>query len=517
MPQSPQSSEALAKRFGGTAVPDAAQFGGKQVETTQTAPSQLPNVLFGVPGGAVPGTPQNGLAMLLELFKGAGKQAGETAVNLGGLVQKIPGVSSLTDTLYGTPGVSQASFAPNSPIREDLKRTNPVQQAGATIEQTAEFMVPSAAAERFAATLAGQLPAAVPRLLPSMAAQGASNSAVAALQGSDPTVAGITGVVTPPAVRGAVTGVKAIGNLAEPLVRAAIKPTVTALRQIAGASREGLDAKASQLVKFIIENRVTSPDKALNIFKESEQELQRLLTAKNPPTDAPQRAMRYLEALERNAAKQGLPTEDVAILRTKMGELLENSMGKDVVTMVPQPHPTLINPTTNQPFTVLVPQTSRVLRTDVTATEALDSARASSRWQTRKQWGEQKGTSIEATKAVERGQRDAIKAAVPEARPILQREGQAIQVGKVLDRMQLRQANREAVSMPAQFVGAVEMTQGKLPVLAFASNWLRNNGLKAGIYADMLRKAVSSGNAKEAAWLLERLGVSVPPAAAGAR
>ena len=47
------------------------------------------------------------------------------------------------------------------------------------------------------------------------------------------------------------------------------------------------------------------------------------------------------------------------------------------------------------------------LRTDVMADEALESARASSKWTTRKQWGEQKGTRIEAGKAVERAQRDA--------------------------------------------------------------------------------------------------------------
>jgi hypothetical protein len=343
-----------------------------------------------------------------------------------------------------------------------------------------------------------------------MAAQGATGAAVATAQGGDPTSAAISGAVAPAAVRGAVGVARAVGRAAEPLVRAAIKPTVTAMRQVAGGGpRAGLDEKASRLVKFIIDNKVTTADKARAIFDDAEKELQRVLTAKNPPTDAPQRALRYLQALERSAQRQGLGAEDVATIRGAMSDLLEGSMGKTVTTMVPKPHPTLVDQY-GQPITTQVAQTSRALRTDVTAAESLDSARASGQWQTRKSWGEQKGAGKEAAKAVERAQRDAVKTAVPDAKPLLQRESQAIQAREVLDRMAFRQGNREAVSLPAHVLAAGELASGRVPVLAYASNWLRNNGLKAGIYADALRKAIESGNAQQTARILERIGVAVP-------
>jgi hypothetical protein len=477
------------------------------------APPQMPSAYQ--MATAIPGSPAQTFAILAEILKGGLKGAGETAVNLGSLVHKIPGVSGAVDALYGTHGVSQAAFGADSPVRQDLKAANTAQSVGKGIEQAAEFMIPAGGAQRVATTVASHLPKYT-RLLPHMAAQGATSAAVTTAQGGDPTKAAITGAVAPAVVRGAMGTARAIGNTAEPLVRAAIKPTVTAMRQVSGASGARLDAKAAQLVKFIVENKVTTADKARAIFDEAEKELQRVLTAKNATTDAATRAQRYLESLERSASRQGLAADDVATVRNAMAELLEGNMGKDVVKMVPTPHATLVDQY-GKPLTVLTPQTSRALRTDITATEALDSARASGQWSTKKQWGEQKGAQTEATKTVERAQRDAVKAAVPEAKPLLQREGHAIQARDVLDRMAFRQGNRDAVSLPAHVMAAGEIASGRVPLLAYASNWLRNNGLKAGIYAADLRKAVDSGNAQQAARILERIGVALPPALAGGR
>jgi hypothetical protein len=453
--------------------------------------------------------------VLTDFMTGAAKGAGETAVNLGGLLHQVPGVSAGVDMLYGSPGLSQASFAPESPIRTDLQATNTSQAVGKGTERVAEFILPSARAEQFATSIATHLPRGA-RVLPHMAAQGATGAAVATAQGADPMTAGITGAIAPAAVRGVVGAARAIGNQAEPLVRAAIKPTVTAMRQVAGGNRAGLDQKASQLVRFIIDNKVTTAERAQSIFDDAERELQRLLTSRNPPTDAAMRADRYLKALERSASKQGLPADDVAAIRNAAADLLEGSMGKDVVTMVSMPHPTLVDQF-GKPLMVQVPHTVRQLRTDVPAAEVMDSARASSQWQTRKQWGEQKGATTEAKKTVERAQRDAVKVAVPEAKNLLKTESQAIQSRDVLDRMAFRQANREAVSFPAQVTGTAEVLSGRVPVMAAASNWLRNNGMKAGIYVDALKRAVETGNAQNAAWALERLGVGLPPAVAGAR
>ena len=71
-------------------------------------------------------------------------------------------------------------------------------------------------------------------------------------------------------------------------MQAAIKPTVTALKRISGGG--GLDAKARTLIRFIIDNRLTTPEKARTLFEDTERELQRVLSAQNAPTDAATRA-----------------------------------------------------------------------------------------------------------------------------------------------------------------------------------------------------------------------------------
>jgi len=285
-------------------------------------------------------------------------------------------------------------------------------------------------------------------------------------------------------------------NLSERAVQAAVKPTVSALKRISGAMGEGLDAKAKSLVRFIIDNRLTTPDKAQKLIVSAEQDLQRALSVKNAPTDAATRAARYIEALKRSASKQAMPADDVALLEKASAELLNGPMGKDVIKLV------------QDESGQWVPEVSRKLRDTVPAKEALVSARASSRWSTNKQWGEQKGTTMEAQKAVERAQRDAVKDAVPGAREALGTQAKAIKAQEVLDRMQQRTANRDAVSLPAHVVGAAEIASGKVPLMAFAANWLRNNQMKVGIWGDRLAKAIKANNVAEVSEILSRLGAT---------
>jgi len=109
-------------------------------------------------------------------------------------------------------------------------------------------------------------------------------------------------------------------------------------------------------------------------------------------TDAPQRAQRYLAALERSAAKQGLPADDVAIIRGKAQELLNDSpLSTSVTRPAMQPSPNGLVGPNGQPAMVPSHVTTRELRTDVTPDEALDLARGSAKWSNSKSWGEQKG------------------------------------------------------------------------------------------------------------------------------
>jgi len=444
--------------------------------------------------------PLHPYARITEGLKGAAKEVGARAVNLGRIVHQIPGVSRV---LGDIPDDAESTLG--------LTPSNPEQEIGGKVEQIAEFMIPAAAAERTALAVASKVAPLLGRAAPvasRAALQGGTSAGVATAQNGDPLSAGVMGAAVPAAGVVANAASRGLRSGAEGLVRSAIKPTVTAMKRIAGASKEGLDAKAEGLVRFIIDNRLTTPNRALNLVTESERELQRILSVKNAPTDAPQRAARYLATLERNAAKQGLAADDVAQLRNAAAEMLEGGMGKDVVTMVPKPHPTLVQPN-GQPFMVMTPQTSRALRTDVMADEALESARASSKWSTRKQWGEQKGTRMEAGKAVERAQRDAVKDAVPETRAVLATQGKALQTKDILDRMKFREGNRDAVSLPAHVVAAGEMASGRVPLMAFAANWLRNNQMKAGVGADALSKAIQRNDVRAVSEMLSRFGVAV--------
>ena len=226
-------------------------------------------------------------------------------------------------------------------------------------------------------------------------------------------------------------------------------------------------------------------------------------------TDAPQRAERYLDALKRSAAKQGLGAEDVAAIVRKQRELLKSSpLSEDVTTTVMKPSPSGLVGPNGQPVQVPTSVKSRALRTDVSPGEALDIARSTSRWSTRKQWGEQKGAAVEAEKAVERAARDAVKASVPGAKEQLQTQGKAITAKKILDRKAFREANRDAVSLPAHVVGAAELAQGRVPILAMAANWLRNNQLKAGVWADQLASALKRNDVKTVTRLMNRIGGS---------
>lgn len=436
-----------------------------------------------------------------DLAIGAAKGAANTAIGAGELAHDyLPGVSAVNEAIYGElpPNVFQSA-------REQFATpANPTQQIGFAGEQAAEYLVPAAAGERLAAKAHSLLARTATR----SGVGAGTNAGVAAAQGTDPTTAALFGGAVPAAASAAHGVVRTVGATAPRLVRSAIKPTVTAMKQTAGASRSGINAQADRLVRFILDNEITTPQQAQALIEDAEREIQRLAGGFRGATDAPQRAQRYLQALERSAAKQGLPSDDVAIIRHKAKELLDASpLSEDVATMRLRDSPSGLVDPSGRPAQVEVAETTRALRTDVAPDEALEIARGSSRWSTRKKWGEQKGAATEADKAVERASRDAVKTAVPETKPLLARQGQAIETRNVLDRMAFREANREPVSPFDVMTGAVEMSHGNAPVLSMGRAWLRDNKLKAGIWAKRLEKALDRRDAGEVSSILARFGV----------
>lgn len=471
-----------------------------------------------------------------DLGVGALKGAAGTAVGLGSLfTQYVPGVSAAVDALYqlaGYPVDSKRMTADPATVRSSLglDPSNRVQSVGRGVEQVGEFFIPGAQAEKTAASIAARIAPNAPKALravaelaPHIATQAGASGAVTAVQGGDARVGAVSGAVGPVLSAGAARAAQAIGDSAIPLVRAAIKPTVTAMKQQSGASVTGISTQANALAKFIVDKRLTTPDKAEAIIVDAERELQRLVQGVTTPTDTPQRAARYLDALKRSAAKQGLGASDVAAIVGKQRELLKSSpLSEDVFTTVMKPSPSGLVTPSGQPVMVPTQVKSRALRTDVAPAEALDVARSTSRWSTRRQYGELKGASVEADKAVERASRDAVKVAVPGAKDQLQLQGQAIKAKQVLDRKAFREANRDAVSLPAHVVGAAEIAQGRVPIMAMAANWLRNNQLKAGIWADRLASAMKRNDVREVSSIMNRLGVSgagiaSQPASSGGR
>jgi hypothetical protein len=309
----------------------------------------------------------------------------------------------------------------------------------------------------------------------------------------------------PAAVR---AGAKAVGKMGKPLVRSAVKPTVTASRQQAGASLTGINAQADRLAQFIVDNGLTNRAKAEAIISRAEGQIQQMVSTATTATDAPQRATRYLAVLERSAKKQGLPADSVAAIKAAASELLnESPLATDVATTVMRPSPTGLVTASGQPVMVPTQVTSRALRTDVLPDEALQIARGSSKWDTRRSWGEQKGAAKEASKAVERATRDSVKTAVPKTRPEFQTQRMGIQAREALDRMTFRERNREPVSPFDVTTAAVEMSQGRPPVLAVARHLLRENKVKLGVWAKQLERALSTNDEAAAAVILDRLGV----------
>jgi hypothetical protein len=420
---------------------------------------------------------------------GFAKGVAERIAYLGELVHKVPGVSEAIDAFYGTPGLSRAAFHEAQAMAAP---TSTAQHVGKVAEQIAEVFVPAGKVAQ--ATKLWSLPARV-------AAEAGLGAGVAVAQKGDPVTGAVTGAAGP--VLGAAGGKAAewIGSKAVPLVRAGLKTPLGILKQQPGVATEGLDFAATRLAKFIIDNRIATVGQATRILKNAEADIQQVL-AQNPGavTDAPSRVMQYLDVFKRRAAKSLSPDQAKAVAAYADELLQESPLGETVTQTVMRP-PAMGSLMAGQTASVPTPVTTRALRPDVPAQEALEMARETSRFRTGRQWGEQKGVVMEATKTAERAVRDAVKDALPEIRTPLQREGMAILAKQVIDRRALMEANRDVVSLP----GLVGLNVNA--VVGFAAHWLRNNQRQAGIWADQLSKAVARGDAATTAAILHRLGL----------
>jgi len=147
-----------------------------------------------------PGVVGRGLDLALtqgpEALIGGLKGVAEIPMLLGGLVQKIPGVSRAVDALYGQPGLSDAAFSESSPLRKDLAPTNTAQRVGYGAERLGEFFVPIAGPATKvlgASRLAAKAPV-IAKNLPTIrrGLEGVSAGGLTLAQGGTPTEAAIS-------------------------------------------------------------------------------------------------------------------------------------------------------------------------------------------------------------------------------------------------------------------------------------------------------------------------------------
>ena len=271
----PSSNEVAVTLRAPAATPEPIVFGADDV--LPSTPAALPEHFMSAPApptqnqaamlsllGVRPGAV--GLAdPLSDVAIGAAKGLGNTLTGLGEFVYRYgPGVSTISDL------TQQAIFGdvqPAGPLfeaaRQTVQPTNAAQRLGYGAEQIGEFLIPGAPAERTAVAVAShlapyltrapQFAQMVARLLPRATVHGTTAAGTAALQGQDPRLAGGLAAALP--VVGPVAGRAAASLRArgEAFVRAAIKPTVTALKRISGSGGprgRGLDAKAHALRAF---------------------------------------------------------------------------------------------------------------------------------------------------------------------------------------------------------------------------------------------------------------------------
>lgn len=209
-----------------------------------------------------PSSEQSFASEVADVGIGAAKGSGTSITGLGELVHMIPGVSRGVDWLYGTPGLSQASFRD---ARQRLAPTTPAQQAGFFVEQLAELAVP---ATKVAKTLKGA------STLVRLGAEGMLGGAGAAIQTGDPWAApagAAFGMVVPAGLAGLRAARQSAGVLA---AGARTGGTVGALGALA---RRALPEQPRTLITQALKPRNTqrafepAVDKALPIIAQAVQ------------------------------------------------------------------------------------------------------------------------------------------------------------------------------------------------------------------------------------------------------
>lgn len=128
-------------------VEQAAKQAGVSLALADTSPAAQtsPNPSPVTSPEPQPGMIDQMLSTGKDVLTGAAKGVGEGILGAGKMVQKVPGVTALTDTLYGVPGISENAMNEGSKLMES---SNTAQSVGKVGERVGELFVPGMGEEQ---------------------------------------------------------------------------------------------------------------------------------------------------------------------------------------------------------------------------------------------------------------------------------------------------------------------------------------------------------------------------------
>lgn len=303
--------------------------------------------------------------------------------------------------------------------------------------------------------------------------------------GDDLTTAGVSAAANmaiPAAVRG---GMQAAGKAAVPLVRTAMKPALSFVRRRAGIEGTTPNAVANRTAKVVLEEGLKSSDDAAALVSKLDKDIQSAV--KSGPAlrggiDLPERLPRYLGKFMDRVEKQLNRAEVRAGVQKFMGDVAKDSP----ITRYRAPE------ATRKKWTIFPNRSERVLeggreiRPDIGPAEGLEIVRAKSFFDPAASPGAQATGRV-----VERAIRDGVKAAAPETRPLLRRQGTALDAKNALEAMEWRTGNHDVMGLPATM-----LTAGKGAAVGLLAQLLKNSQMGAGRAAyRMGRSAKPTGDA----------------------
>jgi hypothetical protein len=230
------------------------------------------------------------MAIQSAVARGAIKGAANTVAGLGRMVAGAGGFGEMDPT----------TAAALQPSTWGLDTKGVAEGLGSAGEQAAEFFaIPGPGKMANLGMLA--------RMSTRALTQGVPSALLARAQGASGVGSGVVaGLATVPVLPAALNlAAKATQGIARRMALSALKPSTAILKGLHGEELSGIGQRIDSFADFILDNKITTPEKAQAILKEAEDGVQRAIAGKNIPTDATSRAALYVDELVKSARRAG--------------------------------------------------------------------------------------------------------------------------------------------------------------------------------------------------------------------